>query len=178
MDGTELHDINVDELLSKMSTIHQGVYMFDESVRDNIGLHRTYTDEEWTRALTLSDVDKFLGKLDGGLYAPVGEGGGNLSGGQRQRIAVARALIERKPILILDEGTSAVDVQTAYDIESALLDIEDLTMVTITHSCHPELMRRYDSIIYMEGGRIAEQGRYEELAGHDGEFEKFRTLEE
>jgi ABC-type multidrug transport system fused ATPase/permease subunit len=177
IDGKELHDVNVDELLAKIATIHQGVYMFDETIKDNIDLHRAYTNEEWIRALKLSGVNKFIDKIDGRLDAPVGEGGGNLSGGQRQRIAVARALIEGKPILILDEGTSAVDVQTAYDIESSLLEIPDLTMITITHNFHPELLKRYDSIIYMAGGRVAEQGSYEELANKKGKFQKFMTVD-
>lgn len=70
----------------------------------------------------------------------VGENGSNLSGGQKQRIAVARALIRNKPILILDEGTSAIDMGTAYDIEDRLLQIEDLTLITITHNLRKELL--------------------------------------
>ncbi len=176
VDGTELRDLDIDLLLTKISTIHQGVYMFDESVGENIALHRSYPDEEWARALRISGVDKFLPLVEGGLDAPVGEAGANLSGGQRQRVAVARALIERKPILIIDEGTSAVDVQTAFDIENALLDIDDLTMLTITHNLRPELLRRYDAILYMDQGRVAEAGTYDELMARAGRFADFQSV--
>lgn len=103
--------------------------------------------------------------------------GSKLSGGQRQRIAVARALIEQKPLLILDEGTSAVDVQTAYDIESALLELDDLTMVTITHNLRPELLSRYDAILFMREGRIQEIGTFDSLVEQQGAFASFQRLE-
>jgi ABC-type multidrug transport system fused ATPase/permease subunit len=177
IDENELHEVDVDQLLTKISTIHQGVFMFDESIKSNIDLHRSYSKEEWARALNISGVDKFLDKTECGLDSPVGESGSNLSGGQRQRIAVARALIERKPILILDEGTSAVDIQTAYDIENALLDVSDLTMITITHSFRPELLRRYDAILFMEQGRIVEFGSYDELISKKGRFSSFQQIE-
>ena len=86
-----------------------------------------------------------------------------LSGGQKQRIAVARALIRNKPILILDEGTSAIDMQTAYDIENRLLKKEDLTLITITHHLEQNLLDKYDEIFYMENGRIKERGSFKHL---------------
>ena len=103
--------------------------------------------------------------------------GSKLSGGQRQRIAVARALIEQKPLLILDEGTSAVDIQTAYDIENALLELDDLTMVTITHNLRPELLSRYDAILFMREGRIQEVGTFDSLVEQQGAFASFQRLE-
>ncbi len=176
VDGDELHNLDIDKLLTKIATIHQGIYMFDESIKSNIDLHRNYSEAEWNRALKLSGVDRFLDQTEDGINSLVGEGGANLSGGQRQRIAVARALIERKPILILDEGTSAVDVQTAYDIENALLDIEDLTIITITHNFRPELLRRYDAILFMEQGRVVEAGSYDKLIDSGGHFVKFQQI--
>ena len=83
MDGKELHDLDIDQLLTHISIIHQGVYMFDETIKDNIDLHRTYSADEWERALRLSGVDKFLPQMERGLDTPVGEDGANLSGGQR-----------------------------------------------------------------------------------------------
>lgn len=106
----------------------------------------------------------------------MGENGNNLSGGQRQRVAVARALAQGKPILILDEGTSAVDMQTAYDIESQLLKIKELTVITITHSLNSELLERYDQVIFMENGTISEAGSYAELMENEGAFCDFTRL--
>jgi ABC-type multidrug transport system fused ATPase/permease subunit len=177
IDENELHDLAIDQLLTKISTIHQDVFMFDESIKDNIDLHRFYSEDEWSRALSLSGVDKFLSQTECGINSLVGEDGANLSGGQRQRIAVARALIEKKPILILDEGTNAVDIQTAYDIEHALLEVDDLTMITITHNLRPELLRRYDAVLYMEQGRVVEAGSYDELIRKEGRFTSFQRIE-
>lgn len=177
IDGAELRELAIDQLLGKMSTIHQGVYLFDDTIEYNIGLGRTYREEQWQAALKTSGVAKFLDQTDSGLATRAGEMGSKLSGGQRQRIAVARALIEQKPLLILDEGTSAVDVQTAYDIESALLELDDLTMVTITHNLRPELLSRYDAILFMREGRIQEIGTFDSLVEQQGAFASFQRLE-
>jgi ABC-type multidrug transport system fused ATPase/permease subunit len=123
-----------------------------------------------------SGVEQFLERMPDGLLSKVGENGSNLSGGQRQRIAVARALIRHKPILILDEGTSAVDMQTAYDIESKLLAIDDLTLITITHNLSENLLERYDQIIFMEDGIIAEIGNLTELLSKHAGFYHFVNL--
>ena len=107
--------------------------MFDETIYDNICLHEHYPEEQVEKVIADSGLIEFISELPTGLQYRVGENGSNLSGGQKQRIAVARALIRNKPILILDEGTSAIDMQTAYDIENRLLKMEDLTLITITH---------------------------------------------
>lgn len=177
MDGNELRELDIEQLLGKLSIIHQNVYLFDESIEYNIALGRTYPEEEWRKALETSGVAKFLGQTENGLATRAGEAGSKLSGGQRQRIAVARALIEQKPLLVLDEGTSAVDIQTAYDIESALLELDDLTMVTITHNLRAELLNRYDAILFMQQGRIQEIGTYDSLVEQQGAFAAFQRLE-
>ncbi|MEO1772132.1 ATP-binding cassette domain-containing protein [Candidatus Enterococcus ferrettii] len=107
----------------------------------------------------------YFSHLPNGLKTPVGENGNNLSGGQRQRVAVARALIQNKPLLILDEFISRVDSKTAYDFETRLLNVPILTLLTITHNLSPELLTQYDEIIYMEEGKITARGSYEELQG-------------
>ncbi|MGL5087200.1 MAG: ATP-binding cassette domain-containing protein, partial [Clostridium sp.] len=101
----------------------------------------------------------------------------NLSGGQRQRIAIARALIQETPILVLDEGTSAIDMQTGYDIESKLLEVDNLTLITITHKMSEELLGLYDEIIFMDEGVIVESGSLNELLEKQGGFSNFYTLE-
>lgn len=174
-DGVDMRRLDIDRLNEMSSVIHQNVYMFDESIRDNICLHKNTDSIKLKEALKMSGVDMFLGE-EKSLESPVGENGSNLSGGQRQRVAVARALVQGKPILILDEGTSAVDMQTAYDIESQLLKIDDLTVITITHSLNPELLTGYDQIVFMENGEIIETDTFEQLVGYKGKFFDFYSL--
>ena len=151
-DNTDLNMMNENDIVQLSSIIHQNIYMFNESVYDNICLHEDYSKESIDKAVKASGLNDVIEKLPEGLLYEAGENGSNLSGGQKQRIAVARALIRNKPILILDEGTSAIDMQTAYDIENHLLKIEGLTIITITHNLKKELLELYDNIIYMENG--------------------------
>ena len=152
-DGVELHQLDNAKLHALVSLIHQDVYLFDDSVYNNICLYETFPRDALTRALEHSGVNRFLGSLEGGLEYGVGENGNRLSGGQKQRVAIARALIRNTPILILDEGTSAIDSKTAEDIESALLAMEELTLITITH--HSTLLSRYDRVFEMAEGKLA-----------------------
>ncbi len=176
-DDEELHDLDFKKLQDMISVIHQNVYIFDDSVEQNIMLYETFNKQEMKKALKISGVDQFLMKLPEGLSTLAGENGSSLSGGQRQRIAVARALIRNKQILVLDEGTSAVDMQTAYDIESSLLAIDELTLITITHNLSEDLLALYDQIIYMEDGRIVEVGKLTELLKNKSRFHYFYTLQ-
>lgn len=174
-DGTDMRSLDIEKLNEMSSVIHQNVYMFDESIQNNICLHRKTEKASLQMALRMSGVEMFLGD-DKGLDTSVGENGNNLSGGQRQRVAVARALVQGKSFLILDEGTSAVDMQTAYDIESQLLKIHGLTLITITHSLNPELLTGYDTIIFMEDGSILEAGSFENLMNAKRAFYNFYSL--
>lgn len=176
-DDREIRDLDIEKLQDMISVIQQNVYIFDDSIQQNISLYETYTNQEMEEALKLSGVDQFLMKLPEGISSFAGENGASLSGGQRQRIAVARALIRKKQILVLDEGTSAVDMQTAYDIESRLLAINDLTLITITHNLSEDLLELYDQIIYMEDGRIVEVGKLDELLKNKSGFHQFYTLQ-
>ncbi len=169
-DGTSLRDLKIEKIQNMASVIHQSIYMFDDSIRQNICLYDIFEDKDLNDALITSGVDQFLDRMPDGLWSKVGENGSNLSGGQRQRVAVARALVRHKPILVLDEGTSAVDMQTAYDMESSLLAIKDLTLITITHSLSADLLGQYDQIIYMEDGAVAEIGSLSELLSKQGGF--------
>jgi len=168
--------VDVDKITALSSIIHQNVYMFDESILDNICLHEDYSKEELQSALSDSGLLHFIEQVPNGLEYHVGENGNNLSGGQKQRIAVARALIRKKPLLILDEGTSAIDMQTAYDIESRLLEISDLTLLTITHNMSKDILELYDEIIFMADGKIIEHGTFETLIDKHAAFYDFYQL--
>lgn len=176
-DDKEIRNVNIEKINKMISVIHQNVYMFDKNIKDNICLYKEFSYENISRILELSGADKFINELEEGLDYFVGENGNNLSGGQRQRIAIARALIQQTPILVLDEGTSAIDMQTGYDIESRLLNLDNLTLITITHKMSQELLSLYDEIIFMEGGKIIEQGSFNDLIKKEEKFYDFYKLE-
>ena len=156
-DGQELKTLNHNMINTLSAVIHQNVYLFHESIRDNILLHEEFTEQELADAVEKSGVSMFLSDKEGGLDYMVGENGGALSGGQKQRITLARALIRHAPLLILDEGTSALDKKTAYEIENGLLKNKDITLLTITHNPNTDLMMLYDEIYYMENGKLEKQ---------------------
>lgn len=176
-DDKEIKNVNIEKVNKMISIIHQNVYMFDKNIKDNICLYEEFSCDNINRILALSGADKFINELEDGLDYLVGENGNNLSGGQRQRIAIARALIQQTPILILDEGTSAIDMQTGYDIENKLLNLCNLTLITITHKMSQELLSLYDEIIFMEDGKIIEQGNFNDLIKKEGKFYDFYNLE-
>ncbi len=178
IDNDELGALDIQKLRSMMAVIHQNVYMFSSSIKDNISLHQQYDEDEMQNVLDLSGVNLFLKDIPKGLDTYAGENGSNLSGGQRQRVAVARALMQKSPLLILDEGTAAIDKQTAYAIENRLLSINNLTLITITHNLRPELLSQYDGIIFMQDGRIVESGTFEELLNASESFNGFYQLPE
>lgn len=176
-DDKEIRNVNIEKINKMISVIHQNVYMFDKNIKDNICLYKEFSYENISKILELSGADKFINELEEGLDYFVGENGNNLSGGQRQRIAIARALIQQTPILVLDEGTSAIDMQTGYDIESRLLNLDNLTLITITHKMSQELLSLYDEIIFMEGGKVIEQGSFNDLIKKEEKFYDFYKLE-
>lgn len=175
-DSESISVLNIDKITAMSSVIHQNVYMFDESIVDNICLHESFSEEELSSALFASGLSEFIAQIPNGKEYMVGENGSYLSGGQKQRIAVARALIRKKPLLILDEGTSAIDMQTAYDIESRLLKLSDLTLLTITHAMNKDILEQYDEIIFMEDGKVIEHGNFETLVNRGAKFYDFYKL--
>lgn len=171
-DGEEVSDLNPFLLNKMVSVIQQNVYLFDDSIRYNICLEQEYSEDCFLQALQRSGTSKIFNR-GLGPDSPVGENGCNLSGGQRQRISIARALIRHTPILILDEGTSAVDMQSACEIEADLLSMDDLTLFSILHKTSETLLRQYDAIIYMHNGQIAETGSFTQLMTAKGTFYQF-----
>lgn len=170
IDGIDNRNIKSKDLYSLISVIQQNVFMFDDSIKENISLFQNYSDEQINRAIKLSGLETLIKSLPNGIYSLVGENGNNLSGGEKQRIAIARALIKNTPILVLDEATSALDNETAYNIENSLLSIEGLTSIVVTHKLMDEVLKKYDGIIVMKNGQIQETGTFNELMNIKGYF--------
>lgn len=132
-DGKNARDFTPEQLLQQMSYIEQDVYLFNTTIRDNITLGIDFSDKMLKRAIKDSSLDGDLANMPLGLDTPVGENGSNLSGGQKQRVAIARALIHNRSILLVDEGTSALDQKNADIVEQSLLDNPNLSLILVSH---------------------------------------------
>ena len=126
-----------------MSYIEQNVFLFNSTIRDNITLGETFTNEQMEKALRDSALISDLASLPDGLDTVVGEEGGNLSGGQKQRVAIARALIHDRSILLVDEGTSALDQKNADIVEKSLLANPGLTLILASHHLTPDRKEQF-----------------------------------
>ena len=149
-DGQDARSFTQDQLLGQMSYIAQDVFLFNTTIRDNITLGTPYTDELLERAIRGSALDGDLVNMPLGLDTPVGENGSNLSGGQKQRVAIARALIHNRSILLVDEGTSALDQKNADIVEESLLKNPDLTLILVSHHLTPERKAMFTKVYELQ----------------------------
>lgn len=149
-DGADAHEFTSEQLQEQMSYIEQNVFLFNSTIRDNITLGETFTDAQMEKALRDSALAGDLAAMPEGLDTPVGEDGSNLSGGQKQRVAIARALIHDRSILLVDEGTSALDQKNAGIVEDSLLDNPDLTLILVSHHLSPERKARFTNVYSLE----------------------------
>lgn len=170
IDNTDVRTIKTEDIYNLISIMHQNVFMFDSTIKDNISLYKNYTDSDIEKAIKLSGLSDFINNKPNKLMEHVGENGCMLSGGEKQRIAVSRAIIRKTPILILDEATSALDNETAYNIEKSILNIDKLTCIVVTHKLSENILKYYDSIITLKDGNIEEQGNFNDLIEKKGYF--------
>lgn len=170
IDDKEHRDIDIDHIYKNISVIQQNVFMFDGTIKDNIGLYGDYTDDEILKAGKMAGLSKLLETLTDGIYDDVGENGSKLSSGEKQRVAIARALIKKTSIMLLDESTSALDNETAYSIEKSILSLENVTSIVITHKLIEDVLKDYDEIIVMRDGAIVERGDFQSLIDEKGYF--------
>jgi len=170
IDGINNKDIDTEDLYNLISVIHQNVFIFDGSIKDNITLYNNYNDYQIEDAIKIAGLESTINSLDNHLDNLVGENGLNLSGGEKQRLSIARAVIRKSPIIILDEATAALDPETSYNIEDSILNLKDTTIIVITHKLNKELLRRYDCIIALKDGDIVEMGSFESLINKNSYF--------
>ena len=145
-DDVDIHTVTPAQLQQQMSYIEQNVFLFNTTIRENITLGEHFTDEQMEKALRDSALAGDLANMPKGLDTPVGEEGNALSGGQKQRVAIARALIHNRSILLVDEGTSALDQKNADIVEKSLLSNPDLTLILISHHLSDERKAQFDHV--------------------------------
>ncbi len=172
IDGHDLREITVESLREQIGMVTQNTILFAESIRANITFGRdSYPHERVVSAARAANAAEFIEKLPKGYDTTLAEAGSSLSGGQRQRIAIARAVIKDPGILILDEATSSLDSESERLIQEALDHfIEGRTALVIAHRL--STVRRADRIVVMEGGRIVEEGRHDELLAAGGLYKR------
>lgn len=176
IDNKDLQAISAESLYNLITIVQQDVYIFDDTLRANITLNQSFTDEEIKQAVQQSGLESYVLENESGLQTLCGENGSNLSGGQKQRLSIARALIRKTPILLLDEATSSLDNQVSTEIENSILDIQDLTAIVVTHKLNENILKRYDRILFMKAGVIVEDGSFCDLMDRRGEFYKLFEL--
>ena len=174
IDGRELREVNTDSLYDLMSLIGQNVFLFDDTIRNNLTMFRDFPGEQVDLAVKRSGLSLLVAER--GTDYRCGENGVGLSGGERQRISIARALLRGTPVLMLDEATASLDNQTAFGVTDAILHLDGLTRIVVTHRLDEALMKQYDQILVMKDGRLVEQGTFQELMAAKEYFYSLFTL--
>jgi ATP-binding cassette subfamily B protein len=177
IDGVDLRDASPADFRARISIVPQDVMVFAATARDNIAFGKPdATDAEVEAAARDALADGFIGNLDQGFDAQVGERGVTLSGGQRQRIAIARAILRDAPILLLDEATSALDAESETLVQTALERLmQGRTTLVIAHRLATVL--RADRILVMDDGHIVEEGTHKSLVAKGGVYARLARLQ-
>ena len=176
IDNQDLQAISAESLYNLMTIVQQDVYIFDDTLKANITLSQSFTEDDIKKAVQQSGLESYILENELGLQTLCGENGSNLSGGERQRLSIARALIRKTPILLLDEATSSLDNQVTTEIESSILDIQNLTVLVVTHKLNKSMLKKYNRILFMKNGVIVEDGSFDNLMDRKGEFYKLVEL--
>ena len=176
IDNQDIQAISAESLYNLMTIVQQDVYIFDDTLKANITLSQSFTEDDIKKAVQQSGLESYILENELGLQTLCGENGSNLSGGQKQRVSIARALIRKTPILLLDEATSSLDNQVTTEIESSILDIQNLTALVVTHKLNENILKKYDRILFMKDGVIVEDGSFSDLMDRRGEFYKLFEL--
>ena len=174
LDDTELRDVSLESLYGLMSVIQQNVFVFNASIRDNVSMFRAFPQEELDRAIRHAHLDALIAAR--GEDYLCGENGCGLSGGEKQRVSIARSLLKQSTVLLADEATVALDAETAHQVSSDIPDLTGMTRIVVTHTLEEALLRRYDGILVLKDGKIAESGRFDELMAQKGYFYALFTV--
>ncbi len=170
LDGVNIKDLSLHQLRGAMSFVMQDVFLFSDTILENVKLGKkdTLTLSSIKEASRRAQASSFIEKMENQYDTVIGERGIGLSGGQKQRITIARALARKAPVLVLDDSTSALDMETEQCIHDTLRELKDTTKIIIGHRisavCHA------DEILILENGQIVERGTHDELLAKKGHY--------
>ena len=174
LDGTELRAASPESLYETVSLIQQNVFVFNASIRDNVTMFRSFPPEELAQAVRRAQLEALITARGEGYLC--GENGSELSGGEKQRISIARSLLKHASVLLADEATAALDAQTAHQVTDDILSLTGVTRIVVTHTLEQAALRRYDGILVLKDGRIAESGSFDALMVQKGYFYALYTV--
>ena len=163
-----IKDLRFKNLRSYFSLVSQDTVLFDGSISENIKYNSKLSNKSIEKSAELACVDEVIEKLPQGLNTQIGENGIKLSGGQRQRIAIARALAQQKPIILLDEPTSNLDLRTEAKLFDNLYGIKNISLVVVAHRL--STIKNFDEILYLEAGKLLERGSHKNLMKKKGSY--------
>ena len=172
IDGLPIRQIRLEDLRRQIGIVPQDMFLFSGTIAENIAYAKpSATREEIIRAAKVANAHDFILRKPDGYETVLGEGGGGLSAGEKQRIAIARAVLHNPRILILDEATSQVDVETEKQIQEAIVElVKGRTTIAIAHRL--STLKNADRLIVLKEGEIVEMGSHEELLAKEGEFHR------
>lgn len=168
IDGVDIRDMTLEQVRTSVGYVMQDVFLFSDTINENIRLGKKHKlkQKDIKHAAWDASAGNFIENLDGEYDTVIGERGVGLSGGQKQRISIARALAKKNPILVMDDSTSALDMETEHEIQDMLHQKKGVTKIIIAHRI--SAVRYADEIIVLEEGQVAERGTHEELMEQRG----------
>ena len=177
VDGTDISQVTMDSLRKNIAPVLQDTFLFNGTVAENIGYARPdATQDEIVAAAKAANIHNDIMQMPEGYDTPVGERGMRLSGGQKQRLAIARAILRKAPIIILDEATASVDVETEQQIQKAISGIAGRrTIIAIAHRL--STIRNADRILVIENGKVTESGTHDELVRLGGSYARMNEIQ-